>query len=125
MEKRNIFEEAGAGKGPKKAAPLPKTSNEDLQAALKRAHQAHDELQKNLEKLYQKSGLSPKQIEQFLDNPDNLTEKLQKLLKEKRDLLKKMSSGPGWEKLEKAKEEPEDKKRKTKTLGKRQRWISM
>lgn len=125
MGKRNIFEEAAAGKGPKKAPPLPKTNNEDLQAALKRAHQAHDELQKNLEKLYQKSGLSPKQIEQFLDNPDNVGEKLQKFLKEKRDVLKKMSTGPGWEKAEKASEETADKKRKTKTLGKRQRWISM
>ena len=84
------------------------------------------DLSDRLDELYQKSGFSPHIINQFLENPQNLTEAQRRVLEERRNRLQReLSANKRKEVKQKPKEGDETAKRKGKTLGGRKGWISM
>ena len=124
----NIFEEAGKRKGVKKEPPsinLPKLTREELEKLIQDVYHQHDKFERQLDELYRKSGFSPASINQFLENPQNLTPTQQKVLEERKNRLQKELSRAKHHQAGKPKEETETAKRKGKTLGGRKGWISM
>ncbi len=127
----NIFEQAGKNKGVKKDQPpekvLPKLTREELEKLIQDVYQQHDQFERRLDELYQKSGFSPHTISQYLGNPQNLSEAQRKVLEERRNRLKREL---GFKKGKEVKIKPKESddttaKRKGKTLGGRKGWISM
>ena len=127
----NIFDEAGKKKGVKKDQPpekvLPKLTREELEKLIQDVYQQHDQCERQLDELYQKSGFSPHTINQFLGNPQNLTDAQRKVLEERRDRLKRELGFKKGKEVKKNSQEDDDTtaKRKGKTLGGRKGWISM
>ncbi|MCE2982513.1 MAG: hypothetical protein LW832_02990 [Parachlamydia sp.] len=154
MEKKfNIFEQ-GAQKNPK-PTPKPAPANHpfgfeqtakdtqleefnpavmtvtDVQNMIGKAKQLHDEIDRHLDDLFQKSGWSIKQIRTYLDNPNNFSSAdWEKIQGERKRLLnslktdKEMAEAPN-EDLKPPSSEPQSKERRSKMIGARRNWIPM
>lgn len=119
----------------KLSPPSPETnkksySDKETIEMLEKMNSMRRDIERKLENLYQQSGMSGNELQAYLDNPKNfgtvLWEKIQQQRQELTDNLYKMA---GIEektrssiKTSKAKEE-ETKKRKSKTLANRKKWI--
>lgn len=103
---------------------------EDLATILDKAKNLYDEINRQLEIVYTKSGWTPEQIEKYLNNPNNFDAEKWQFIQSQRHLLQ----SDIWKKL--GKEEKEVKKiestkakeqsakdRRGKTLGGRKHWI--
>ncbi|CCB85325.1 putative uncharacterized protein [Parachlamydia acanthamoebae UV-7] len=138
----NIFDFAGKKKSPKKKihpashhtpAPLQEkkpSEDKEITQMLDRMNFMRRDLEKKLEEVYSKSGMSPYEIDAFLNNPKNvgnpLWEKMQEQRKQVADRLRSMAGieQKTRNEIEKHKEiEIEIKKRKSKLLGTRKKWI--
>ncbi|WP_068467681.1 hypothetical protein [Candidatus Protochlamydia phocaeensis] len=107
----------------------------DVADMLVQVRRMHDELDRKLDEVYQKSGWSPKYIKDYLDNPNNFTAKQWGRLEEQRRALMNTLKTEE-EKVEEAKKAKEPvtppadsskmgKERRGKMLGARRNWISM
>jgi hypothetical protein len=91
----------------------------------------HDEIDKKLDEIFQKTGWSTKQIKMHLDNPNNFTsEEWERVQKERQKLLNSLKTEQELKAPEKGELKPEqatklNKERRSKTIGARRNWISM
>lgn len=112
---------------PQKKGPPPK--DEEVNSMFKRIDTLQKDLEKKLEDLYEKGGISHKELETYLINPDNFTkEEWQRVHKNRDRFLNLIWGGIGKEKKKAQavkKEKKAAKKRKRKTLGSRKGWIRM
>lgn len=106
----------------------------DVELMISRVRQLHDEIDRKLDEIYQKSGWSPKYIETFLDNPNNFTrEEWEKVQLERQNFLdslkteKELAMAPAAKtKSQKDRETSQStKERRGKTIGARRNWIPM
>jgi|GEM_PF-3221396 len=130
----NIFEEAGKpSKGKNEPTPpppeAPTLSREEINKLIHQIYQQHDLVERKLDELYQKSGFNPHSIDQFLENPQNLTEAQRQAVEQRKAKLDQIvSTDKGKQKGMPEKQKKGDdtsSKRKGKTLGGRKGWISM
>lgn len=136
----NIFGLAGgAGKAKPnpapKAPPIPQSTTSIDFEALKTAYEAvkemRDELDRNIETVYMRTGLTKETITRMLDNPttykapdvdaDDLQIRRQSLKKE----VEKMVGEEAFEEMESKARSKELDKRKRKTMGARRNWLNM
>ncbi len=87
-------------------------------------------LDQNVDTLFEKAGLSPTEVSNYLDNPDNFTEQQWKRIQKNREEIQAFVwDALGEEKKERylaEKKKKRGKKRKKKTLGSRRRgWIKL
>lgn len=139
MEKQHPFNIFGSskestGKKPAKTHPPPanvqqKTPTETIQsvnATIKKIFEMQEELKTKLEDIYEKTGLSRKEIEDFLKNPKNFPPgKWEQIQKDRALLEEKIQAIIGVDKKHVAKQEESklSKDRKGKLLGGRKNWI--
>lgn len=139
-EPSNIFDAAAkqAGKGKKREGlrsskkgqimgPPPK--DEEVTTMFERIGSLQKDLEKKLDALYEKGGISHKDLETYLSNPDNFTdEEWQRVHKDRDRFLNLIWNGLGSEKKKMQVSKTEKKaakKRKRKTLGSRKGWMRM
>lgn len=88
-----------------------------------------DELMVKLDEVYKKGGITYDEIERFLNNPQNFTEKQWKLLQEQREMyqekLNALVGKKNSEKRDKSLKKKTSEERSRKTLGSRKKWIPM
>lgn len=136
----DIFRAAAQHKAPvkpktpesKPAAPAEApVSNKDVLAMIEKMRKMHDQLEKELDEAYQKTGLSPKEVTTFLDNPSNFAgDEFTAVQQQRKSLLSRIMQVVDPKGIEstkkKAKKEAEaGKQQKGKTLGARKNWIPM
>ncbi len=136
----NIFDEASklAGKKKKKSKGTKKNvppssmtpiGDQDLEEMLKKLHNMDDDLQQRMDKVCILSGMSPKEVKRFIENPDNFsTDDWSQMQQKKEALEKKIYTGIGDQSkkhIMKKKKKKMQKGRRGKTLGSRKGWIQM
>jgi hypothetical protein len=105
----------------------------DVDDIVGRLHEMHDDIEKKLDLIYQKTGLTPKYIKDYLANPNNFnTTEWERVQKERQALL---GSLMGAIKIDETPEEKADnaqkesdksnKERRGKMIGTRKNWIPM
>jgi DNA-binding transcriptional MerR regulator len=95
-----------------------------------RVYNYHNEVEKKLEEAYKYTGLSPKEVENFIENPDNFPPQGYEIVaKQKEELVDKVEEWathrPTDKKKKMKKKLKSDKSRKGKTLGARKKWLQM
>lgn len=140
----NIFDESSDDLRKKKKKKIPKggtkrkvappsnvsaISDTDVEKMLKKLRDMDDDLQNRMDKIAELSGMSPKEVKRFIENPDNFPPEEWSRMQRKRDALeKKIYAGIGVEyqkRVIKKKKRKIAKGRKGKTLGARKGWIQM
>lgn len=100
------------------------SKNQDVDSMLKRMHEIRNEIQKKLESAYEKSGLSPHTLEQYMEAlPEKshlIDEKIEKLQENAFAATGIKPKIKGSRKVVKA-----SKARQAKTLGNRKKWLPM
>lgn len=106
--------------------------NTEIQTNLNQVRDLHDELNRKLEDIYQKTGWDPHHIKKYLENPNNFSpEQWQLIQSQKKYLLGKVWDKLGKEgvnlqkKMLEAEKQKISKDRKGKALGARRQWIPM
>jgi len=95
----------------------------DVLRMIEKYRKMHDNVERQLDYIYQRTGLSPKQIEDYLSNPNNFTHMEWEKIKREHEAfehsfkVKKNKETSSPNKIENVKE------RKTKTMGSRRNWI--
>ncbi|CUI15714.1 conserved hypothetical protein [Candidatus Protochlamydia naegleriophila] len=106
----------------------------DVERMISNVRQLHDEIDRKLDEIYQKSGWSPKYIETFLDNPNNFTrEEWERVQLERQNFLnslkteKELAMAPATKTKSQQDRETlqSTKERRGKTIGARRNWIPM
>ncbi len=101
----------------------------ELRKEFQRLSKLSKGLDEDLENLYSKSGLTPKQISDFLDNPKNFSGAQWELIQKEREKYnKKIYKAAGKEVAEKEEKKQQKKKsgkQRKKFLGKRRGWLQM
>lgn len=124
----NLFDLSGKGRGKTKPSPKPATKD-DVFERIETMQKRHHELVKQLEETYQKSGVDPKELSKYCQNPDNFTDKQWEQYKERKEQIETSITGLSPEKLRKSKESKAatrvTKERRGKTLGARKNWLNM
>lgn len=136
----NIFEAAGEG-SPKKKIPTPPpqekgnkplepVSDEELLSTLNQMRNIQKEIETKLESLYERSGLSPKSLEQYLEIFSALSGPARKAVeKEGKQLEEQITAVVGRAEVKTKKitsdKSSQAKDRKSKTIGSRKRWLNM
>lgn len=149
---KNIFEHARAKKGsPQKGIPSQKEEvfpqesvilssdklldlhrDPEINNMLNKMYRMQDGIQSKLHEIYDHSGVSSKQIANFLNNPSNFPPEVWQKIQQQRDSLEKKIG----EVLKHYAKKPKtgylsgktggvSKERKSKTLGSRRNWIPM
>lgn len=140
----NIFDEAGKKSStPKKkepavpqapvagVPPLPNVNITDDQLAemFERAKKMRTEIEEKLQEVYDKTGLTRKQVETYMNNPKNFSiQEWQNIQIGRKDWEGRLYGLIGQEykeKRQKAVQDQSSKERKGKTLGARKNWIPM
>lgn len=120
----------------KVSAPSPVKREEErgqTREMLNKVKDMHDQLEKSLEKVYEKLGWTSNYVKDFLDNPNNFDPKQWEQIQKQRQILRSgVWQGIGEEDERKmkstAKQKEMDKtikERKGKTMGARRNWISV
>lgn len=106
----------------------------DVERMISSVRQLHDEIDRKLDEIYQKSGWSPKYIQTYLDNPNNFTrEEWERVQQERQNFLnslkteKELAMAPTSKtKSQREREAAQStKERRGKTIGARRNWIPM
>lgn len=101
----------------------------EIDNMLKKLRDMDDDLQNRMDKIAELSGMSPKEVKRFIENPDNFPpEEWSRMQRKKDDLEKQIYSGIGIEyqkRVMKKKKKKMQKGRRGKTLGARKGWIQM
>jgi hypothetical protein len=107
-------------------------SGVDIKTMVDRFKNLHDQIDRKLDELFQKTGWNPRYIKDYLENPNNFSsQEWERVQKERQSLLTHLYKGLGKnveeiQKIEKIKaREKASKDRKGKTLGARKNWIPM
>lgn len=136
-DRSNIFDESSKRtkkkiKGSEKIVPpsnLPTIDDKDVEEMLKKLRNMDDDLQKRMDNICVLSGMSPKEVKRFIENPDNFsTEDWSRMQEKKEALEKKIYSGIGDESKKnvlRKKKKKMQKGRRGRTLGGRKGWIQM
>lgn len=129
----NLFDLSGGGKENKPAktrqeSPRTNDSSEVLEQ-LKTMQEMHLRMEKQLEEAFQKSGVDPKELAKFCENPDNFTPGQWLRYKQTKEQVEMQITGLSKENLIKSKEVKAkaqvSKERRGKTLGSRKNWLNM
>jgi hypothetical protein len=121
-------------KGTFKREAVPKVdlssiSDPDIDNMLKKMRTMDKDLQLRMDKVAELSGMSPREVMHFIENPDNFPAKQWSLMQQKkRELEEKIYAGIGVEyhkRILKKKKNKVQKGRSGKTLGYRKGWIQM
>jgi hypothetical protein len=136
----NIFDEAGKKSAPSKkneaALPLEvpsmpnvTISDDQLAEMFERAKRMKVEIEEKLQEVYDKTGLTRKQVETYMKDPKNFTvQEWQNIQIGRKDWEGRLEHLMGQEykqKRAKAVQDQSSKERKGKTLGARKNWIPM
>lgn len=101
----------------------------DVEKMLKKLRDMDDDLQQRMDKIAELSGMSPREVKRFIENPDNFPpEEWSRMQRKRDDLEKQIYSGIGIEyqkQIMKKKKKKIAKERRGKTLGARKGWIQM
>ncbi|MGK5594450.1 MAG: hypothetical protein ACSNEK_03725 [Parachlamydiaceae bacterium] len=104
-------------------------SNDEIQQTIARMKQMHNELNNQIDKIFQLSGRDPSEVNDYFSNPSNFPSKVWSGLQQRRESLEETLSGlsPKDYKERKATKQAVKlaKDRKSKTLGARKNWLSM
>ncbi len=108
---------------------MPAISNEEIDIIFKKLRNMDEDLQKRMDYIAELSGMTPKQVEEFIANPNNFSDKDWLRMQEKKQALEKQiysSIGIKYQRgiLNKKKKKIQ-KGRRGKTLGVRKGWIQM
>lgn len=118
--KKNKTTAKAPGLEKEKKAPL---SQEEMQALFQRCKKMHDEIQEKIEAACEKAHLSPKQIHEYINNPENFqSDEWAALIKKKRELEAKLRAFQG----EVPEAVPKEKQKRAKGgYADKTKWISM
>jgi hypothetical protein len=103
----------------------------DVEKMIKKVREMHDEIDRKLDDIFQKSGWSTKQIKTYLDNPNNFSpEEWERVQYERKTLIKSLKTEGDLEKEESQSNQPKpteggSKERRGKMIGARRNWIPM
>lgn len=103
----------------------------DVEKMIVRVREMHDEIDRKLDDIFQKSGWSTKQIKMYLDNPNNFShEEWERIQKERKNLLNTLKTDSELEKEQSQSSKPKEpevsgKERRGKMIGARRNWIPM
>lgn len=101
----------------------------EIDAMMNKIRQMHDDIERKLDDVYQKTGMDPKKIKTLLDNPNNFNPRQWEAVQEQRKNYASQISPPGVEGAESPSQESTEnltvKERKSKTIGSRRKWIPM
>lgn len=118
-----------ASPDPLEEPPPPLSKKDEINEALDKITQMHDELKRKLEETYEKSGWSIQEIQSYLENPSNFdTAEWEMVQQERKYLSEQVWSWVGNDaKLRAKKKEKtkEEQARKGKMLGARKNWMPM
>lgn len=137
----NIFDEAGKRfSPPKKSYAVPpaspalpeagaKLTDEQIAEMFERARRMKEEIESKLQEVYDKTGMTRKQVQNYMQNPKNFTvQEWQNIQIGRQDWEGRLYNLIGQEykaKREKVVQDQNSKERKGKTLGARKNWIPM
>jgi Glu-tRNA(Gln) amidotransferase subunit E-like FAD-binding protein len=139
----NIFEEASKKLGKKKkkenklyskiskrAFPLPAEvaiDDKEMQEIMKRVREMDEDLQKKIDRICELSGMTRKEVTNFLENPSNFHPEQWKVMQLQREQFEKQFYSIMGVELKKKKniKKKFTKERHGKTLGLRKGWINM
>jgi hypothetical protein len=103
---------------------------QDVDNVITRMREIHDDIEKKLDVIYQKSGLTPKYIKDYLNNPNNFNpQEWEKIQQDRQALFSSLTGGTRVEEMEnktKTTEKELDKEakdRRGKMIGSRKNWI--
>jgi hypothetical protein len=154
---KNIFEAAGKAKKPSPSKSVPSSPHKKEEAArqpnetvsinptqlldlhrdpeinemLNKMYRMQEDFQGKLSEVYEKAGISPRQIRNFLDNPGNFSPEVWQRIQGQRESLEKRINEVLKLNIKKIKSgqilgvTAGGKERKSKTLGARKNWIPM
>ncbi|SPJ31566.1 hypothetical protein [Candidatus Protochlamydia amoebophila] len=103
----------------------------DVENMISKVKILHDEIDRKLDDIFQKSGWTSKQIKTYLDNPNNFTvDEWEKVQRDRQKLMNTLKTGKDLQaaSISNAKTEQNSKltrERRGKTIGARRNWISM
>ncbi|MBA2368566.1 MAG: hypothetical protein H0V82_06040 [Candidatus Protochlamydia sp.] len=103
----------------------------DVEKMITTVRQMHDEIDRKLDDIFQKSGWSTKQIKMYLDNPNNFSaEEWERIQKERKTLLNSIKTDTDLENEKNQSNKPKEpegpgKERRGKMIGARRNWIPM
>jgi hypothetical protein len=101
-------------------------TNEEVQKMFQRMHEIHDAINKKLDELYERAGVSHKRIVELAGKlGKNQRAEVVRLQQEHNALEEKVWTALGFNISEKKKQKEDNKtkKRRAKTIGARRRWI--
>lgn len=101
----------------------------DAMQNLKIMNERHLEIQQRMDDAFQKSGVDPKDLDKYCENPNNFTPSQWSRLQHQQEEIEMILTGLSKESLAAQKElkvkSRVDKARKGKTLGARKNWLNM
>ncbi len=129
----NLFDLSSGGKENKPAKtrqePVRPNNANEVFEQLKTMQEMHLKIEKQLEEAYQKSGVDPKELSKYCENPDNFTPGQWLRYKQTKEQVEMQITGLSKESLSKTKElnakSQIAKERRGKTLGSRKNWLNM
>ena len=108
---------------------LSSIADPEIDTMLKKVRTMDEDLQLRMNKVAELSGMSPREVMHFIENPDNFPpEQWSRMQQKKRELEEKLYSGIGVEyhkRILQKKKKKIQKGRLGKTLGSRKGWIQM
>lgn len=123
---------SGKGKPQKKRetqVPILAESTDDVIQKLQKMQEKHTKLVGQIEEIFQKSGVDPKELERYCENPSNFTPIQWTRVQERKEEIETSITGMSRENLRKSKDEKAKtqvtKERRGKTLGSRKKWLDM
>lgn len=142
--KKNFSSEASKLLKTNQMAPLPPYAQEkspveeslnkknmtvtEVMKMIEKYRKMHDQLDRQLDEVYQKSGFTPRQIQDYLANPNNFNEQEWERIQKKRQEFEKsfnVKKEGGLAKPLLNQQFKETKPRRTKNVGVRRNWIEV
>ncbi|WP_213105461.1 hypothetical protein [Candidatus Protochlamydia amoebophila] len=103
----------------------------DVENMISKVKILHDEIDRKLDDIFQKSGWTSKQIKTYLDNPNNFTvDEWEKVQRDRQKLMNTLKTGKDLQAASISSVQTEQnskltRERRGKTIGARRNWISM
>ncbi len=127
MERRKAVEKALTPERPEKEKGPP-LSNEEIEQKILQYQQLHNQIADKVEEMFVRSNLSPKQLHEYFNSPQNFTPDQWRIIEKQRQTIDKMLDQllPEHIKGEKAKATSEkSEKQRPKKMQVKSRWMPM
>lgn len=125
----NLFDLSRRSQGKEKPAVKSVSSSDDVYQRFEQMKKQYDKLVQQLDETYQKSGIAPKELSRYCQNPDNFKASEWERFKQTKEEIEVSITGLSAEKLKKSKDSKLNvkgaKERRGKTLGARKNWLNM